>query len=778
MADSNSVRMTLEALSREEPFFVRTLNIHHGTSVPIGRASSCASKGLIASPENAYFNCAVVSRKHAEVLLETDHIGIPSVSIVDSGSMHGTYLNQQKLVEGAKNKLADDDVLKLGCDVQRNLERFRPLEYIVKLDFSNFHRMTEVGKPTDPQARSFEVPDSTSSEYDTNDFEESDLDDGTSPSVEPPSPAPYIKDPTTIDRKDFTANAHSNKDILVEDSGCCNLSGPKEHNESNVPDSFAQFSNSPVDGIQDASSNVSEDSESADWDASEDDVVYSFKLPTKACKEDVPDSGDLNTSHQSNICPNPQFTYLKTSTFDGERDLIAANKSHTSDLKGKPLFESMTTGSAQRTADSVLPYWTPSSTGPRLIPMPPIQTYSASGSDSHLSAYPKIQDNPPNSSSRSPFCSNYLASSSCVANGDFYPRIIKSGNTLESAIDVELEPPVTYADMFGLDAHASFSAAPYQANRFDMSTSNPPPQKAISPIDKDEVNNRIEGTKSSQTFVPENPSSSPVSVDSVKVSEQSAKPAKKSIAEGLRQSIKIAQPSTGSDQPKSALRICDLVHSLGPKDNTIVNSVVGKKRKCTLDLTPYTTAPGSAGPSATCTRPSGSTKAREHGSDSVDTKSSLSLNGFTEEDLKALDEFDDLNDVDDFDEVDDFEGVTCVDEAESAIDEVPSAAAATVETNPMDQKKSISEDLKHTEISSTTKEDHEVGEFAQKTAHVVDGPSRKKVKLAPVSASGSVRPVARRSKIAAAASAFSWAAVGSVITLTALANLPETFFVS
>jgi hypothetical protein len=37
------------------------------TKIPIGRSSSVETKNLLAAPDNAWFNCPVMSRNHAEL---------------------------------------------------------------------------------------------------------------------------------------------------------------------------------------------------------------------------------------------------------------------------------------------------------------------------------------------------------------------------------------------------------------------------------------------------------------------------------------------------------------------------------------------------------------------------------------------------------------------------------------------------------------------------------------------------------------------------------------
>ncbi|XXH04262.1 hypothetical protein Hte_010676 [Hypoxylon texense] len=108
-------------LSRQRPF------------VRVGRASKLPSKGFVSSTDNAWFESPVMSRHHAEFVLDSESTP-KGVFIKDIGSLHGTYhtpcsnsggetrLEQQQLV-----KLSSGDSLRFGTDIFRSKETYPPL---------------------------------------------------------------------------------------------------------------------------------------------------------------------------------------------------------------------------------------------------------------------------------------------------------------------------------------------------------------------------------------------------------------------------------------------------------------------------------------------------------------------------------------------------------------------------------------------------------------------------------------------------------------------------
>jgi hypothetical protein len=69
----STVSVTLAALNGNLNPAVRVLNLDiDNVSIPVGRASKTVSKGLQGARENAWFDSPVMSRDHAELLLDVD----------------------------------------------------------------------------------------------------------------------------------------------------------------------------------------------------------------------------------------------------------------------------------------------------------------------------------------------------------------------------------------------------------------------------------------------------------------------------------------------------------------------------------------------------------------------------------------------------------------------------------------------------------------------------------------------------------------------------------
>lgn len=114
---SQDIRITLT--STRDPKDVRHLTLKPGKPCLIGRASKTKGEDHQASPNNALFDCPVVSRQHAEI---KSHPWSPTgdqVTIIDYGSMHGTRVNYNMLERGRNMTLRDGDVIEFGDKVTR-----------------------------------------------------------------------------------------------------------------------------------------------------------------------------------------------------------------------------------------------------------------------------------------------------------------------------------------------------------------------------------------------------------------------------------------------------------------------------------------------------------------------------------------------------------------------------------------------------------------------------------------------------------------------------------
>ncbi|GAB7335774.1 hypothetical protein MBLNU13_g08063t1 [Cladosporium sp. NU13] len=116
----DAVTVTLRS-TRPTTFQTRNIILRPDEPVNVGRSSRSEAKNLSATPDNALFDCPVISRRHAELELkvnkwtEEKH----TIFIKDTGSMHGTSINGQKLVPTRPFQLKEGDTIRLGESVNR-----------------------------------------------------------------------------------------------------------------------------------------------------------------------------------------------------------------------------------------------------------------------------------------------------------------------------------------------------------------------------------------------------------------------------------------------------------------------------------------------------------------------------------------------------------------------------------------------------------------------------------------------------------------------------------
>ncbi|KAJ5753938.1 uncharacterized protein N7511_008091 [Penicillium nucicola] len=104
----------------------RTLNLFDDDEpVLIGRASKREARKRAPADDNGWFDSRVMSRDHALLSISVD---VKNVYIVDCGSTHGTFLNDDKLVAHVETPLLNGDILRFGVDVDRGQEVFEALE--------------------------------------------------------------------------------------------------------------------------------------------------------------------------------------------------------------------------------------------------------------------------------------------------------------------------------------------------------------------------------------------------------------------------------------------------------------------------------------------------------------------------------------------------------------------------------------------------------------------------------------------------------------------------
>jgi pSer/pThr/pTyr-binding forkhead associated (FHA) protein len=99
----------------------RNIILRPDEPVNVGRSSRSEAKNLSATANNALFDCPVISRRHAELELKVNKWTEErhQVYIKDTGSMHGTSVNGQKLQPSKPFQLQVGDTIRLGESVNR-----------------------------------------------------------------------------------------------------------------------------------------------------------------------------------------------------------------------------------------------------------------------------------------------------------------------------------------------------------------------------------------------------------------------------------------------------------------------------------------------------------------------------------------------------------------------------------------------------------------------------------------------------------------------------------
>ncbi|CAG8953134.1 hypothetical protein HYFRA_00003332 [Hymenoscyphus fraxineus] len=175
-------------------------------TTPIGRASKSVAKGILGAEDNAWFDSPVMSRDHAELRLNSstsvskthncdDHANsVKTVTIHDRGSMHGTFLNDNKLEEMEDAALNKGDILVFGAEVKRGPEVFPACSFKVDLAFAPYN-----------SGNTFSAPDSDLDEdeemYGSSDIDKDERDQVSSVdgiSIESPSAVDHIACPQPI----------------------------------------------------------------------------------------------------------------------------------------------------------------------------------------------------------------------------------------------------------------------------------------------------------------------------------------------------------------------------------------------------------------------------------------------------------------------------------------------------------------------------------------------------------------------------------------------------
>ncbi|KAL4753071.1 hypothetical protein BDW72DRAFT_191435 [Aspergillus terricola var. indicus] len=156
MADSKVI-VVLHSLALEDPIPHRSLTFSAASDrVEIGRASKRENKNLAPSLHNALFDSRVMSRTHAVL-----HVSFEKkvVYIRDPGSMHGTWLNKEKIPFDNDIALSDGDELTFGVEVVRACDTFPPLRVRCECRWLETPKETVQRAQHQAATNTFSVPD-------------------------------------------------------------------------------------------------------------------------------------------------------------------------------------------------------------------------------------------------------------------------------------------------------------------------------------------------------------------------------------------------------------------------------------------------------------------------------------------------------------------------------------------------------------------------------------------------------------------------------------------
>ncbi|KAL3497295.1 hypothetical protein BJX62DRAFT_231910 [Aspergillus germanicus] len=163
--------VVLFSLGPDDAFPHRVLTFEtESDRIEIGRASKRENKNLLPSHQNALFDSRVMSRTHAILHASFEE---KLLYIRDPGSMHGTWLNREKLPVDKDTILNNGDVLTFGVEVVRGVDTFPPLAVRYECQWLETQNETVVQKQQ--TSNTFCVPedddDDDNNEYDDDNVE-------------------------------------------------------------------------------------------------------------------------------------------------------------------------------------------------------------------------------------------------------------------------------------------------------------------------------------------------------------------------------------------------------------------------------------------------------------------------------------------------------------------------------------------------------------------------------------------------------------------------------
>lgn len=113
-------------------------------AISIGRSSKRRLE-LEPSADNAFFDCPVMSREHAELHLDAEK---RAVTIKDTGSLHGTLLNKLALRPTETRVVKTGDIISFGLAIDRGADKFTPHEVEARITWQTKTLVPRVASPS------------------------------------------------------------------------------------------------------------------------------------------------------------------------------------------------------------------------------------------------------------------------------------------------------------------------------------------------------------------------------------------------------------------------------------------------------------------------------------------------------------------------------------------------------------------------------------------------------------------------------------------------------
>lgn len=164
------VKITLTPLGQDEKQNHRTIAITPDIpSVSVGRASKNPTKGLLAAPDNAWFDYPILSRTHAKFTASRNQ---QEIYLQDCGSTHGTFMDKKRLEPGVEFTVGDGEVITFGQRVTSGAVTYPAKDFYVHSKWESRIEMRDSPSTTTMMPRLVHTAAPSRSAF-TNDFEHS-----------------------------------------------------------------------------------------------------------------------------------------------------------------------------------------------------------------------------------------------------------------------------------------------------------------------------------------------------------------------------------------------------------------------------------------------------------------------------------------------------------------------------------------------------------------------------------------------------------------------------